>query len=187
MRYNRLVPYSVVAATAWMIGGVCGYGFSPSQRNQLPLAPLPALNSGLNADHGQPVFAVINPESARKPALTIESADKSVTLPIVSDGAVNSVEAFRLHVSKGWPVVVVRTIDEESVWYVQDGCEQVDATLFTCSAIFGNASTPAGTKFELAGIVTTSAEEARQFTPGTILRELPGKMLITPVVTLVRR
>ena len=196
MKAHRYLSHGLVAIAAWTVGGLCGYGFAPGQRASAGTAPTVAAMSA--ADAKTNVVAapttvasttpdVVQPVTTTTPAGSLIPTRDTVVLPITADSSVGSVESFRLDVPKGFPIVVVRAMDEESVWYVQDGCERAEGSLFTCSAIFGNASTAPGMNFEVAALVAATAEEAQRFTPGTTLNELPGNLMITPVIKVVRR
>ncbi len=194
MKAHRYLSHGIVAVAAWTVGGLCGYGFAPGQRASAGITPAAAdvkLNGvAAPAAVASPTLATVSAEwpiATAHPATTLLIPNsKTITVPIPPDSLVASLESFRLDVPKGFPIVVVRAMDEESVWYVQDGCERAEGSLFTCTAVFGNASTTPGTKFEMAAIVAATAEQAQQFVPGTILKELPSDMTITPVIKVVR-
>lgn len=192
MKAQRYLSHGLVAVAAWTAGGLCGYGFAPGPRASAGTAPVaassPAAEAKSNVVSAPAVPASAAPVAAKEPAAAplIPTAE-TVTLPIAPDSFVSGVESFRLDVPKGFPIVVVRAMDEESVWYVQDECERAEGSLFTCSAIFGNASTTPGMKFEMLALVAATAKEAKQFEPGTILRELPAGMLASPTIKVSRQ
>ena len=192
MKPQRYLSHGLVAVAAWTAGGLCGYGFAPGPRASAGTAPVaassPAAEAKSNVVSAPAVPASAAPVAAKEPAAAplIPTAE-TVTLPIAPDSFVSGVESFRLDVPKGFPIVVVRAMDEESVWYVQDECERAEGSLFTCSAIFGNASTTPGMKFEMLALVAATAKEAQQFAPGTILRELPAGMLTSPAIKVSRQ
>ena len=194
MKPQRYLTHGLVAVAAWTVGGLCGYGFAPGPLASAGTSPAatshPAADAKLNVAAAPAAVAPAAPApiAAKEPAAAplIPTKD-TVTLPIAPDSTVASQESFRLDVPKGFPIVVVRAMDEESVWYVQDGCERAEGSLFTCSAIFGNASTTSGMQFEMVALVAATAEEAQRFEPGTVLRELPAGMLTTPAIKVVRR
>ena len=189
MKPHRYLTHGLVAVAAWTVGGLCGYGFAPGLRASAGTAPAatsnPAADAKLNVASTPAAVAPATPAPvAAAPLIPI---NETVTLPIAPNSSVASQESFRLDVPKGFPIVVVRAMDEESVWYVQDGCERAEGSLFTCSAVFGNASTTPGMQFEMAAMVAATAEEAQRFEPGTILRELPAGMVTSPAIKVVRR
>ena len=196
MKPQRYLSHGLVAVAAWTAGGLCGYGFAPGPRASAGTAPVAASSPAGEAPKAADVVAptapapvaAAQPIPAKEPAAAplIPTAE-TVTLPIAPDSFVSGVEAFRLDVPKGFPIVVVRAMDEDSVWYVQDECERAEGSLFTCSAVFGNASTTPGMKFEMVALVAATAKEAEQFKPGTILRELPAGMMASPTIKVCRQ
>ncbi len=194
MKPHRYLTHGLVAVAAWTAGGLCGYGFAPGPRasagtvaTSSPAADAPKAADPVASTTPVPVVAT-QPIPAKEPAaVPLTPTGETVTLPIAPDSSVSGVESFRLDVPKGFPIVVVRAMDEESVWYVQDECERAEGSLFTCAAVFGNASTTPGMKFEMVALLAATADEAQRFEPGTILRELPAGMLTTPTIKVVRR
>ena len=198
---SRYLSHGIVAVTACLIGSTCGYGFATVQRASAQTSPptvvtAPAVPSTnvvpTSASAFNVTVAVAGPNvkpaaPTPAPVRVRRPASEALKLPMNPDSLVSKLESFRLDIPCGWPIVLVRALDEESVWYVQDECELADGSLFVCTAVFGNATTSSGTQFEVTAIIAKDAEQARQFAPGTILRELPADMTSAPVTHVVRR
>lgn len=101
-------------------------------------------------------------------------------------GGVPAQGKISCHVSNGWPIAVVRPLDEDQVWYVQDQAEQTSVGEFDCVLQFGGAATVPGARFKVAVFVARTEDEARQLT-GATLRELPADRPCLGQVEVVRR
>ena len=142
----------------------------------------------------RPTQVVRSIELKPKPVASVPVATRSVE-PTASSAAewtlktgrsVSAAETIQCRVPQGWPVIVVRATDEDAVWYVQVTAIPTEGKNFDCPTIFGNATTPVGTKFQTALIVTHDANDAEQFAPGSLLKELPTTREVVSMVDVVR-
>ena len=195
---NSYVSHGIVAFAASLVGGVCSNGLIPGPSVSAQTMPAPANTVSpsvapyVSTTVAQPVAPASGDGriAARRTAELSGPAglvEKRVALPMTPDASVTSREAFNLDVPNGWPVVVVRAVEEENVWYIQEECQRSSGSIFSCSAVIGNANTPVGTRFELAAIVANNVEESKQFVPGATLRELPKELPATTVVSVFRQ
>ena len=88
--------------------------------------------------------------------------------------------------ASGRPVILVRAMEEEAVWYVQAPAERVEGKKFHCPVNIGNAGTPAGSPFQVALVVAHNAADERLFVPGAVLSELPAGREVMGLVDVVR-
>ena len=183
MSQQKLVTSGVTAAAALIVGGLCGYGFAPGARVAADVSPTPVVrNVELH-----PISATSTPVAAPTAARSIEptvSAASEWKLP--AGKGVSAAETIQCHVAKGWPVIVVRAMDDDVVWYVQATAVPTEGKNFNCPTIFGNAATPVGTKFQTALIVARDAKDAGRFVPGAMLTELPANCEVVSMVDVVR-
>lgn len=179
MSQQKLVTFGVTAAAALVVGGLCGYRFAPTPRVAADVSPTPAVRN-----------VELLPNSATSAPTVARSVEPTGSATaewkLTAGKGVSATEAIQCHVRKGWPVIVVRAMDEDAVWYVQATAVPTEGTHFDCPTIFGNATTPVGTKFQAALIVARDAEDAGQFVPGAMLKELPAHREVVSVVDVVR-
>jgi hypothetical protein len=71
------------------------------------------------------------------------------------------------------PVVLVRPLAAESVWYVQKAPELSDEGEFSLKVVFGNSQTKQGQRFRVIVLALPSREAAAKLKVGTIIRKLP--------------
>ncbi len=71
------------------------------------------------------------------------------------------------------PVVLVRDVNGDGLWWAQESAKLDSSGNFTARARFGNAATPHGTKFEVVVIAPRTLQQANEFPVGATLRELP--------------
>jgi hypothetical protein len=83
------------------------------------------------------------------------------------------------------PVVLVRSDEPNSLWWVQDEAVLGKGGYFKARARFGNASTPAGSRFETLVVLPRSEKEAKSLQTGTTLAELPAGIPRSKTVTVV--
>jgi eukaryotic-like serine/threonine-protein kinase len=75
--------------------------------------------------------------------------------------------------SKGWPVIFVQADIPGQPWWCQAPVTSVDDGRFTAKVVFGDEFTPSGTRYRIAGIVTSTREEALKFNVGAKEQTLP--------------
>ena len=176
---QKLMAFGVTAAAALVVGGLCGYRFAPAPRAAADVSPAPVVS---NVEL-PPNLVTSAPTAARSVEPTGSAAAE---WKLTAGKSVSATEVIQCHVRRGWPVIVVRAVDEDAVWYVQATAVPTEGTNFDCPTIFGNATTPAGTKFQAALIVARDAEDAGRFVPGAMLKELPSDREVVSVVDVVR-
>lgn len=76
----------------------------------------------------------------------------------------------------GWPVVLVRADQTDCLWWAQDWPERTSPGHFKAQAQFGNEKTRSGQRFRVIVLLAETREDARQFQPGTSLKELPERL-----------
>ncbi len=179
MSQQKLVTHGVTAAAALVVGGLCGYGFAPAARVAAEVSPMQVVR---NVEM-QPNAVALTPTATRSVEPTGSAAAK---WKLKAGNGVSTAETIQCHVPKGWPVLIVRTMEEDAVWYVQVTAVPTAGQNFDCPTIFGNATTPAGTKFQTALIVVRDAKDAEQFVPGAMLKELPTNRDVVSIVDVVR-
>ncbi|MBC8116615.1 MAG: hypothetical protein H7062_19655 [Candidatus Saccharimonas sp.] len=178
MSQQKLVTHGVTAAAALVVGGLCGYGFAPAARVSADVSPTQVVRN----IEMQP-NAVASTLAARSVEPTGSAAAE---WKLKAGKGVTAAETIQCSVPKGWPVIAVRAMDEDAVWYVQVTAVPTEGRNFDCPTIYGNATTPVGTKFQTALIVARDAEDAEQFAPGAMLKELPTNREVVSIVDVVR-
>lgn len=83
------------------------------------------------------------------------------------------------------PVVLVRSVETNSLWWVQPPSELDGEGNFTTLARFGNERTPKGTHFKLMVIFPTKAQ-AKGYRPSEPVRQLPRDMVHSEEVEVRR-
>jgi hypothetical protein len=83
------------------------------------------------------------------------------------------------------PVVLVRCDKPNSLWWVQDEAVLGDGGSFRGWARLGNASTPAGTRFQTLVVLPRSEQEIKLLQTGATLAELPAGIPRSRTVTVV--
>lgn len=71
------------------------------------------------------------------------------------------------------PVVLVRPLAADSVWYVQKAPELSDEGEFSLKVVFGNSRTKQGQRFRVIVLALPSKEAAAKLKVGTIIRKFP--------------
>ena len=85
------------------------------------------------------------------------------------------------------PVVLVRPLAAESVWYVQKAPDLSDEGEFSLKVVFGNSQTKQGQRFRVIVLALRSKEAAAKLKVGTIIRKLPdGEGVSKEVVVTFR-
>jgi hypothetical protein len=118
--------------------------------------------------------------SVLPPKLVIENPQEGATVGMreVITGRVES---------GGWPVIFVRADIPGQPWWCQSPVETVDGGKFTTNAVFGDEFTKSGTKFQVAGIVAPTHDDALKFQMGMKEQALPeGFPQSVPVVVTHR-
>jgi serine/threonine-protein kinase len=88
--------------------------------------------------------------------------------------------------SGGWPVIFVQADIPGQPWWCQAPVASVENGRFTTAVVFGDDSTPPGTRFRIAGILAPSHEEALKFDIGSKQRTLPPGFPQSLVVVVAR-
>jgi hypothetical protein len=74
---------------------------------------------------------------------------------------------------EGWPVIFVQALISGQPWWCQAPIANIDGRRFTTEVVFGDESTPSGTKYRIAGVVARTREEALKFQIGYKAQALP--------------
>jgi hypothetical protein len=89
--------------------------------------------------------------------------------------------------SEGWPVIFVKAEIPGQLWWCQAPVAKVDAGRFSTKVVFGDESTPSGTKFRIAGIVARTREDALKFALGSKEQSLPEGFPQSAAVVVTHR
>ncbi len=102
----------------------------------------------------------------RSPSLVIESPKPGATVGMRED-LTGRIE------SGGWPVIFIQADIPGQPWWCQAPVAKIDGGRFSTQVVFGDESTPPGTRFRVAGIITRAREEALKFDIGSKQPALP--------------
>jgi eukaryotic-like serine/threonine-protein kinase len=102
----------------------------------------------------------------RPPSLVIESPKPGATVGMRED-LTGRIE------SGGWPVIFIQADIPGQPWWCQAPVAKIDGGRFSTQVVFGDESTPPGTRFRVAGIITRAREEALKFDIGSKQPALP--------------
>lgn len=83
------------------------------------------------------------------------------------------------------PVLLVRSTEPNSLWWVQSPIKPDEGGRFTTVIRFGNDRTADGSEFEVLALTPSSSEAAKKFEPGTSFRELPDQVKEPATVVVV--
>jgi hypothetical protein len=119
---------------------------------------------------GTPPVAVIragSDEPEEQPRLAeITSPKTSSSVPRVAE--------LKGHIQTGYhPVVLVRPLADDSVWYVQRTPELNENGEFTLKAVLGNSQTKQGQRFRIIVLAAPSKEAVSKLKVGTVVRKIP--------------
>lgn len=85
------------------------------------------------------------------------------------------------------PVVLVRPLADDSVWYVQKAPELSDDGEFSLDVVFGNSQTKQGQRFRVIVLALPTKDSAAKLKLGTIIRKLPvGEGVSKEAVVILR-
>jgi eukaryotic-like serine/threonine-protein kinase len=102
----------------------------------------------------------------RPPSLVIESPKPEATVGMRED-LTGRIE------SGGWPVIFIQADIPGQPWWCQAPVVKIEGGRFSTKVVFGDESTPPGTRFRIAGIITLAREEALKFDIGSKQPALP--------------
>ena len=102
----------------------------------------------------------------RSPSLVIESPQPEATVGMRED-LTGRIE------SGGWPVIFIQADIPGQPWWCQAPVVKIEGGRFSTKVVFGDESTPPGTRFRIAGIITRAREEALKFDIGSKQPALP--------------
>lgn len=119
---------------------------------------------------GTPSVAVIrsgSDEPEEQPRLAeIISPRTSANVPRVAE--------LKGRIQSGYhPVVLVRPLADDSVWYVQRPPKLNEAGEFTLNVVLGNSQTKQGQRFRIIVLAAPSKEAASKLKVGTAVRKIP--------------
>ncbi len=186
---QKWATHGLTAVAALLVGGLCGYGFASAAPSNAIGTPVPTVQSVTKVEPQSAAVATapettLTPTSSVTPA--IHPVDGLATWKLAAGQALSASNTIVCESPTGRPVVLVRALGEESVWYVQPPAEAVEGTTFHCPVIVGNASTPSGTPFQVALIVALNANDEARFATGAVLNELPAGRDVMGLVNVVR-
>ena len=163
---QKFATHGITAVAALLVGGLCGDGFASAAPGNAAGMPVPTVQSVTKVESQRPVAqstAATAPETTLTPTSSVTPAIHPVeglaTWKLTAGQALNASDTIVCESSTGRPVVLVQTLGEESVWYVQSPAESVEGTTLRCPVIIGNTGTPAGTPFQVALIVARNADD----------------------------
>lgn len=185
---QKLATHGITAVAALLVGGLCGYGFASAAPGNAVGVPVPTVQSVSKIESQSAV--VTAPETTLTPTSSVTPAIHHVegltTWKLAAGQALSASDTIVCESPTGRPVVLVRALGEESVWYVQPPAESVEGTTFHCPVIIGNTGTPEGTPFQVALIVARNADDEQLFATGAVLNELPAGRDVMGLVNVVR-
>ena len=119
---------------------------------------------------GTPPVAVVragSDEPVEQPRLAeITSPKNSANVPRVAE--------LNGRIQTGYhPVVLVRPLVDNSVWYVQRSPELNEAGEFTLNVVLGNSQTKQGQRFRIIVLAAPSKEAANKLKVGAAVRKIP--------------
>ena len=146
---QKLATHGITAVAALLVGGLCGYGFASAAPGNAVGMPVPTVQSVTKIESQSPAATAaettLTPTSSVTPA--IHPVEGLATWKLNAGQALSASDMIVCESPTGRPVVLVRALGEESVWYVQPPAESVEGTIFHCPVIIGNKGTPVGTPF----------------------------------------
>ena len=185
---QKLATHGITAVAALLVGGLCGYGFASAAPGNAVGAPVPTVQSVTKIEWKRP--ATTAPETTLTPTSSVSPethpAEGLATWKLTAGQALSASDTIVCESPTGRPVVLVRVLGEESVWYVQPPAESIEGTTFHCPVIIGNTGTPAGTPFQVAFFVARNADDEQLFATGAVLNELPAGRDVMGLVNVVR-
>ncbi len=104
--------------------------------------------------------------AARQSRLVIENPKHGATVGMRED-LTGRIEGA------GWPVIFVQADIPGQPWWCQAPVAKVEGGKFTSKVVFGEESTPSGTRFRIAGIIAGTREQALNFNIGSKEQALP--------------
>ena len=156
-----------------------------------PELPLKSLPKGVM--YGQPLVVEFDPD--KLPTIDIaklkfeQAADQFTSDMVRLIGPANGDSVPRRAVVSGLhhptliPVLLVRTEDDQSTWYVQPPCTIHNGS-FQCRVYLGNVGTPAGSRFQVIALLLTP-EQAGKMKPGDAMSDLPEETPMSKPLSLV--
>ena len=190
---QKFATHGTTAVAALLVGGLCGDGFASAAPGNAAGMPVPTVQSVTKVESLRPVAqspaataleTTLTPTSSVTPG--IHPVEGLATWKLTAGQALNASDTIVCESSTGRPVVLVQTLGEESVCYVQSPAESVEGTTLRCPVIIGNTGTPAGTPFQVALIVARNADDEKLFATGAVLNELPAGRDVMGLVNVVR-
>ena len=185
---QKLATHGITAVAALLVGGLCGYGLASAAPGNAVGMPVPTVQFVTKVEQQGAVATApettLTPTSSVTPA--IHPVEGLATWKLTAGQALSASDTIVCESPTGRPVVLVRALGEESVWYVQPPAESVEGTTFHCPVIIGNTTTPAGTPFQVALLVARNADDERAFATGAVLNELPAGRDVMGLVNVVR-
>ena len=116
----------------------------------------------------------------RQPGLVIDSPKQGATVDMREE-LTGRIE------SKGWPVIFIQADIPGQPWWCQAPVAKVDGGRFSTKVVFGDEYTPHGMRFRIAGIVTSTREEALKFDIGSQQQAVPAGFPQSVEVVVTRR
>ena len=185
---QKLATHGITAVAALLVGGLCGYGLASAAPGNAVGMPVPTVQFVTKVEQQGAVATApettLTPTSSVTPA--IHPVEGLATWKLTAGQALSASDTIVCESPTGRPVVLLRALGEESVWYVQPPAELVEGTTFHCPVIIGNTTTPAGTPFQVALLVARNADDERAFATGAVLNELPAGRDVMGLVNVVR-
>jgi serine/threonine-protein kinase len=188
----RVLAAIAVAATLLIVAAALLFRSSKDETPGFQQGALDASNQGTVVSAERPNVRQSSPVFEKpKQAVTVSMKEDLTRATVASDGAnarpaslviENPKEGATVSMreeltgrieSEGWPVIFVKADIPGQPWWCQAPVEKVEGGKFSTKVIFGDDFTPQGTRFKVAGIVTSTREEALKFAMGSNHLALP--------------
>jgi hypothetical protein len=182
VRQNWL-SHGVTAMVGVFVGVIFGYGFAPAAHGKAVSTVAPVVSVAAPMP-GPAVTMALTPTPVE--GIVVNRTAAAANWKLESGQPLPATSEIICEATGGQPVVLVRAMDDESVWYVQASTELVSGTTYRCPVVIGNASTPPGTPFQIALIVVRNVSEDRLFKTGAVLTTLPADRDVMGLVNVVR-
>lgn len=91
-----------------------------------------------------------------------------------ADQTVQTREIISIWSGRGTPILAVRSMEKNSLWWIQRDATPDGAGKFSVLAQFGNDKTPSGTRFEVAVLLATDGDAGLK--AGESMKKLPASL-----------
>jgi hypothetical protein len=99
--------------------------------------------------------------------------DVEVTSPTLNSTVKQVVQLKGKATQTVTPVVLIRPLQEGSLWWIQENVELTKSGSFSLKVVFGNQATPEGTRFRIIALAVPNKTRLAEFKAGLSLKQLP--------------